>query len=197
VAQLIHVTAVTDHAIFENLVDQFYQPLFRFAYSLSKSEATACDLTQQTFFIWATKGHQLRDASKAKSWLFTTLHREFLAIKKRESRYPHYEIEMMEAELPQVTPEAIRNADVNDVLDALNKLEEVFRAPLLLFHLQDHSYKEIAEVLDIPIGTVMSRIARGREHLFRRLADGMTSERGSKNVIDFPDRNPHKPSKQQ
>lgn len=181
--------------MFENLVDQFYQPLYRFAYSLSKSEATACDLTQQTFFIWATKGHQLRDASKAKSWLFTTLHREFLAIRKRESRYPHYEVEMMEAELPTVTPDAIRNADVNDVLDALNQLDEVFRAPLLLFHFQDQSYKEIAAVLDVPVGTVMSRIARGREHLFRMLADCMTGEGSNQNVINFPERNPNKSSR--
>ena len=181
------MTSTTDPTVFEHLVDQFYQPLYRFAYSLSKSESTACDLTQQTFFIWATKGHQLRDPSKAKSWLFTTLHREFLAGRKRESRYPHYEINMMEAELPQVTPEAIRNADVNDVLEALNGLEEVFRAPLLLFHLQDHSYKEIADVLNIPIGTVMSRIARGREHLFRLLADHITNDRSKDKVLDFPD----------
>lgn len=180
------MTATSDPTVFEHLVDQFYQPLYRFAFSLSKSEATACDLTQQTFFIWATKGHQLRDPSKAKSWLFTTLHREFLAGRKRESRYPHYELEMMEAELPQVTPEAIRNADVNDVLEALNRLEEVFRAPLLLFHVQDHSYKEIADVLGIPIGTVMSRIARGREHLFRMLADHITNDRSKDNVLDFP-----------
>ena len=191
------MTAASDTAIFENLVDQFYQPLYRFAYSLSKSEATACDLTQQTFFIWATKGHQLRDPSKAKSWLFTTLHREFLAIRKRESRHPHYEVEMMERELPPVTPDAIRNADVNDVLDALNRLDEVFRAPLLLFHLQDHSYKEIAATLDIPVGTVMSRIARGREHLFRLLADHMTSERPAKKVIEFPDSNSNVSTKQQ
>ena len=177
-------------------MDQFYQPLYRFAYSLSKSEATACDLTQQTFFIWATKGHQLRDPTKAKSWLFTTLHREFPAIRKRESCYPHYEVEMMEAELPQVTPDAIRNADVNDVLTALDKLEEVFRAPLLLFHLQDHSYKEIATVLDIPVGTVMSRIARGREHLFRMLADSMTQDRDKK-VIDIRHPNTNKAKQQQ
>jgi RNA polymerase sigma-70 factor (ECF subfamily) len=60
---------------FELLVSQFYEPLYRFAFSLTGTEADACDLTQQTFYIWATKGHQLRDRSKVKSWLFTTLHR--------------------------------------------------------------------------------------------------------------------------
>ena len=58
---------------FEQLVDQQYAPLYRFALSLAKSEADAADLTQQTFFLWASKGDQLRDSSKAKAWLFTTL----------------------------------------------------------------------------------------------------------------------------
>ena len=84
----------------------------------------------------------------------------------------------MEAELPQITPDVIRQTDANSILDAIDKLEEVFKAPLLLFHIKDNSYKEIAGILDIPVGTVMSRLARGREHLFRSLADCMTPERG-------------------
>ena len=63
---------------FEDLVACHYGPLYQFAFSLTRDEADACDLTQQTFCIWAAKGHQLRDVSKVKTWLFTTLHREFL-----------------------------------------------------------------------------------------------------------------------
>ena len=55
----------------------YYRPLYQFAFTLTRDEADACDLTQQTFYIWARKGHQLRDQSKVKTWLFTTLHREF------------------------------------------------------------------------------------------------------------------------
>src|SRR5262249_58296061 len=73
---------------FEQLVDQQYAPLFRFALSLARSEAEAADLTQQTFFLWAAKGHQLRDRSKAKSWLFTTLYREFLNRRRPQVRFP-------------------------------------------------------------------------------------------------------------
>jgi len=62
---------------FESLVASYYRSLYQFAFSLTQAEADACDLTQQTFYVWATKGHQLRDASTVKSWLFTTLHREF------------------------------------------------------------------------------------------------------------------------
>ena len=60
---------------FRQLVDQYYAPLFRFALSLARSEADACDLTQQTFYLWARHGHALRDLAKAKTWLFTTLYR--------------------------------------------------------------------------------------------------------------------------
>ena len=63
---------------FPQLVETYYAALYRFALSLAKNSSDAGDLTQQTFFVWATKGGSLRDDSKVKSWLFTTLYREFL-----------------------------------------------------------------------------------------------------------------------
>src|SRR5207245_6220992 len=53
---------------FEELVTRYYQPLYQFAYSLTRTEADASDLTQQTFYIWAAKGHQLLDRAKVKTW---------------------------------------------------------------------------------------------------------------------------------
>src|SRR5436853_5757776 len=89
---------------FEALVSQYYASLYQFAFSLTRSESDACDLTQQTFYVWAKKGHQLRDLSKVKSWLFTTLHREFLESRRRQSRFPHYELEDASVELPATPP---------------------------------------------------------------------------------------------
>src|SRR5262245_45660698 len=63
---------------FERLVDSHHAALYRFALSLCRNETEAGDLVQETFYLWAAKGHQLADPSKVKSWLFTTLHREFL-----------------------------------------------------------------------------------------------------------------------
>src|ERR1035438_2132394 len=71
---------------FTQLVDAHYAPLYRFALSLARNGSDAGDLVQQTFFIWATKGHGIRELSKAKSWLFTTLYREFLCARRRDSR---------------------------------------------------------------------------------------------------------------
>lgn len=73
---------------FEQLVDAHYTALYRFAFSLAKNEMDAADLTQQTFYIWAEKGRELRDAAKAKAWLFTTIYREFLGRRRHETRFP-------------------------------------------------------------------------------------------------------------
>lgn len=151
--------ATTDE--FEDLVERFYRPLYQFALSLTRSEADACDLTQHTFYTWKIKGGQLRDASKVRAWLFTTLHRAFLQTRRRESRFPHFELEEVYGELPAVSANEGQELDSADVLHALEKVDELFRAPLALCYLQDCPYKDIAAMLDIPLGTVKSRISRG------------------------------------
>lgn len=154
-----------EHPEFKRLADTYYEGLYRFALSLSKSEADACDLTQQTFYLWATKGHQLRDKSKVKSWLFTTLHREFLGRRRRETRFPHHEVSAVEGELPAIDPKIVNQLDASTMMEAMYSIDESFRAPLVLFYMQDHSYLEIAAILNIPTGTVMSRISRAKDQL--------------------------------
>ncbi len=155
---------------FEAVVENYYGPLFKFALSLTHSEADACDLTQHTFYTWSTKGSQLRDAAKIKTWLFTTLHRAFLQTKRRQARFPHYELEEVDTELPCISAEEASRLDSAEVLDALAKIDESFRAPLALFYLEDYPYKAIAAILDIPLGTVKSRIARGITQLKKLLS---------------------------
>lgn len=150
---------------FQDLVDQHYQALYRFGISLAKSPDRAADLVQQTFCTWAEKGHQLRDQTKAKTWLFTTLYREHLGQARRGSKYQQSDIDDATHQLPTHEPDADRKIDAQRALDLLNGLDETFRAPLTLFYLQQHSYKEIAAILDVPIGTVMSRISRAKGQL--------------------------------
>src|SRR6185436_11242048 len=111
---------------FEGLVARHYEPLYQFAFSLTRSEADACDLTQETFYVWAKKGHQLRDSSKVKTWLFTTLYREFLETRRREVRFPHHELSQVDAELPHVTPSLVNRLDGVQVLEALTHVDEVY-----------------------------------------------------------------------
>jgi RNA polymerase sigma-70 factor (ECF subfamily) len=158
---------------FEQVVSCYYEPLYRFALSLTRMEADACDLTQQTFYIWATKGHQLRDRSKVKAWLFTILHREFLYIRKRAVRFPHFELSDANGELPTISPEIVNKLDSARVLEFLGQVQEPYQAALNLFYLEDYSYKEIADILEIPLGTVRSRISRGIAQLQRLILVGM------------------------
>jgi RNA polymerase sigma-70 factor (ECF subfamily) len=150
---------------FEVIVTEYYKPLYRFAMSLTRAESDAMDLTQHTFYTWARKGHQLRDISKVKNWLFTTLHRAFLKTRRREIRFPHSELEEVSEELPSVSPEVVDRLDSFQVVAALSRLDQIFQPAVALFYLEDCSYKDIAVILGVPIGTVKSRIARGLRQL--------------------------------
>jgi RNA polymerase sigma-70 factor (ECF subfamily) len=159
---------------FEELVASHYGPLYQFAFSLTRVEADACDLTQQTFYIWAAKGHQLRDETKVKTWLFTTLHREFLSSRRHQARFPQVELENASAELPAVSPATINQLDSAQLLEALGQLDEVYRSAVMLFYLEDYSYNEIAGILGVPLGTVKSRLARGLQRLHFLLSNAQT-----------------------
>jgi RNA polymerase sigma factor (sigma-70 family) len=156
---------------FGALVDAYYRPLYLFAMSLTRREAEASDITQQTFAIWAAKGHQLRDPSKVKTWLFTTLHREFLSIRRKQRQFRHDELDEERDDLPFVEQETEQRLDATIALEALARLSETYQTPLVLFYLGEHSYQEIAEILEIPIGTVQSRISRGKAQLQRVLME--------------------------
>jgi RNA polymerase sigma factor (sigma-70 family) len=151
---------------FEQIVDAHYQGLYRFALSMCRREATAQDLVQQTFLQWAKKGHTLRDATKVKTWLFTTIYREWLGIARREKKYEEVEFEHDlhgsahnhdDGENPRVDSATLQTA--------LEQLEPNYRAPLVLFYLKELSYRDIAETLGVPIGTVMSRLSRAKDQL--------------------------------
>ena len=161
---------------FEDVVNRYYQGLYQFAFSLTRAQADALDLTQQTFYVWASKGHQLRDESKVKTWLFTTLHREFLRSRRRWLRFPHIDLHSAEPELPAAADEPAPNLDSGAVLAALGQVDEVYRAPLALFYMEEHSYRDIAELLNVPVGTVQSRISRGKAQLKRALAGSASKE---------------------
>lgn len=150
------------------LVEQHYGLLYRFAYRLCGSAADAEDLTQQTFLAAQSHLSQLRDERLAKSWLCTILRRCFLksARKATTSRLSSLEsMEEIEGRIPEVSP-----FDPEALQAALNSLPEEFRTPLILFYFQEFSYKEIAEQLQTPVGTVMSRLSRGKTYLRRALS---------------------------
>ncbi|MCA9115380.1 MAG: sigma-70 family RNA polymerase sigma factor [Planctomycetaceae bacterium] len=151
------------------LVEQHYVPLYRYACRLSGSTADAEDLTQQTFLTAQKKLDQLRSDEGARSWLFTILRNLFLRSVRGAAGRGVISLDQV-AEPVEAAPAT--EIDSEQLQAVLNEIAEEFRLPLLMFYFEELSYREIAEQLDIPIGTVMSRLARGRTWLRRRLAAG-------------------------
>jgi DNA-directed RNA polymerase specialized sigma24 family protein len=109
------------------------------SHDLSKSEAKAADLTQQTFFVLAKKSHQIRDLSKVKCWLFTTIRREFLRSVRSQSNHPHVEFRPDVHDSPSVEADAVRALDAKSVMEALARVDETYRNALELFYLSERS----------------------------------------------------------
>ena len=164
-----YVSAPATGVDYDWAVEQFYAALYKFAFGLTGNESDAADLTQDTYHVLITKGAGIRDQRKVKSWLFTTLYRQFLGRRRHAVRFPETPVESAEWELPTVSANQIESLDASLVVAALQSLDEIYRAPLALFYLEELSYQEMAVVLKLPIGTIMSRLSRGKEVLRKKL----------------------------
>ena len=147
------------------IVDVLYGSLYQFAVGLTRSESDAADLVQQTFLKLIQQLHQIRDFSKIKSWLFTTLRRNFLIEIRRRRKHSEVEFLLDVHDFRDVDLDACRSLDAQKAREALLQVDEAYRAALELFYLVDLSYREIGEALEIPIGTVMSKLSRGKAQL--------------------------------
>lgn len=149
------------------LVAENYQAVYRYAYRLSGSATEAEDLTQQVYLIASRNLGQLRSLDAAKNWLFAILRNYFLRERQKSQRIPTTEVPVNLDHLPQDIPEDINTAEIDPetLQQALNCLSEASRVILGMFYFEELSYKEIAENLDVPLGTVMSRLARAKADL--------------------------------
>jgi RNA polymerase sigma-70 factor (ECF subfamily) len=152
----------------EKLVDAHYAALYRYAYRLTGSAADAEDITQEAFCKVQLNLAQLRDPERAKSWLFSILRNVYLH-RARAAR--HLRCVSLDGigELPEPLPEPLPPVEPERLQQALDELPEVFRTPIILYYFEDFTYRDIAEQMDLPIGTVMSRLARAKAHLRARL----------------------------
>lgn len=152
----------------ETLVEAHYTVLYRYAYRLSGSAQEAEDLTQETFCQAQSKLHQLRDWDRAKSWLFTILRNAYLHRLRASKLEKQVSLDGI-AELPERTTDPLLEVDPVQLQVALNELPELFRTPIILFYFEEFSYRDIAEQMAVPLGTVMSRLARAKTFLRQRL----------------------------
>ncbi len=176
---------------FENSVLEHIDLLYAVALRLTRNPADAEDLTQNTF-VKALRFHdKFKEGTYIKAWLLTILRNTFINEYRRKARRP-MEVELsgiesaseplmdagMQFESPKGGREELLELVDDPVRKALGDLSEDFREAVIMADLEDMSYKEIAEVMNCPLGTVMSRLYRGRK-LLREALQGYAKERGT------------------
>jgi len=155
------------------LIEPLIPPLRCYARALVKDRAVADDLVQDCLERAVSRWHQRRPDGDARTWMFTILHN--LAISRfRQTVFRGKHLPLDDAEDSALGQPASQEDQLtySDVLDKVSQLPEEQRSVLLLVAVEDLSYAEAARVLDIPIGTVMSRLSRARERLLTLMEGG-------------------------
>lgn len=143
--------------------------LRRFAVSLTRNASSADDLVQSTLERAITRWADKRSEGDLRAWLFSILYRQFLDAHRRSRRYARM-LEFFSGR-DDAQPSVERTVIAQSTLQAFDRLNTEQRALLLWVSVEGLSYKEVADILEVPIGTVMSRLSRARQAL-RQLSDG-------------------------
>ena len=174
---------------------QHMDSLYGAAMRLTRNPADAEDLVQETYVKAFRFAGQFRPGTNLKAWLHTILHNTFLNMRRHVGRDPvAVDSEAVERSSGEATraasPEQIllRDSIDSDLQEAIDSLPDVFRQAVWLRDVEEFSYAEIAEMLGVPKGTVMSRISRGRRMLHARLVGEHGDDRGLKIVKSSPER---------
>lgn len=164
---------------FEQEALPWIDDVYRFALSLTRNEAEAEDVVQEAFLRAYRSWHTYQPGSDARRWLFTIARNVFLRARERGRRQVEVEDGDVEALAAVREHEDARSDGVDELLaridlapalnDALGRLQEPFRSAVILVDVEDQSYEAAAEILGVPIGTVRSRLFRGRRLLQQML----------------------------
>ena len=163
---------------FWELAERHAKFLYNIAWRYTGNRYDAEDLVQETFFIAFKQFDQLRDESKFKSWLFTILRNTYLKNLYQDGRHRETEyddgidyIRILENTVEQIDMAEIyeQKVESNQIQRLLDELPEKHKSPLLLYYMTELPYQEIAAALDLPIGTVMSRLSRSKQILKKKV----------------------------
>jgi RNA polymerase sigma-70 factor (ECF subfamily) len=177
---------MADRSTFTEQTMPYMSPLYAAAMRMTRNPSDAEDLVQETY-LRAYRGFEgFREGTNLKAWLYRILTNTFINTYRAKKRRPleadmddsddwaiYQRVGGLEAVAANRTPEkeVLDAIPDEEVKAALESIPEQFRIAVILCDIEEFSYKEIAEILDVPIGTVMSRIHRGRKLLQKRLWD--------------------------
>lgn len=150
------------------LIGEHHRALYRYAFRLAGRVADAEDLTQQTFVVAQQKIHQVRDPAKVRPWLYTVLRNCFLKSRRKQRPASAGDLELDIDAVAEPLP-AAEQIDRRELQAAIDALPDEFKLVVVMFYFEECSYKEIAAKLEVPMGTVMSRLARAKGRLRRQL----------------------------
>ena len=154
----------------DGLIEPYIPALRRYAWALCRNGQDADDLVQDCLVRALGRWHLRRPEASLRAWLFTILHNGFISTRRQAARRPQVELPAEDERPTQAGQEHALMLD--EVAAALETLPDEQRAVLLLVGVEDLTYEEAARVLDVPVGTVMSRLSRGRERLRRAVENG-------------------------
>ncbi len=162
-------------------------PHIRFLYNVAlkymRNQYDAEDLVQETMYAAFRNFHQLRDKSKCRSWLFAIMRSNFLKEKRQAVRRPQlgtddsYLSFLEGVSATNLVGDLEKKLESEHVQEIIDGLPEKYKTPLILYFLEDMSYQEIADFLDIPIGTVMSRLNRAKQSMKKDLLRDVTIQK--------------------
>jgi len=153
--------------VIERLIHQYHGDVYRYGFRLSGNAADADDLAQQVFLAAHQKIDQLREMERARGWLLAITRNQFFKMYRRRRPVDSSSLELDVNQVPDDLEK--EEFDQERLQAALDEMPEPYRTVLLMFYFEDLSYQEIADTIQVAIGTVMSRLSRAKGQLRYKL----------------------------